>query len=111
MLSTCAAAERLTHRIELISPTTRSTRRDCSVVGLNRFAVVVRGRFHRFALGSFPLLLLIDLFFDSFPECSDSLRESNSLKEAFMGILRDRMIEEMKLRNFSPATQESYVTR
>jgi hypothetical protein len=26
-----------------------------------------------------------------------------------MGILRDRMIEEMKLRNFSPATQESYV--
>ena len=25
-----------------------------------------------------------------------------------MGILRDRMIEEMKLRNFSPATQESY---
>ena len=30
-------------------------------------------------------------------------------KEAFMGILRDRMVEEMKLRNFSPATQESYV--
>ena len=28
-----------------------------------------------------------------------------------MGILRDRMIEEMKLRNFSPATQESYATR
>lgn len=26
-----------------------------------------------------------------------------------MGILHDRMIEEMKLRNFSPATQESYV--
>jgi integrase/recombinase XerD len=26
-----------------------------------------------------------------------------------MGILRDRMIEEMKLRNFSAATQESYV--
>ena len=26
-----------------------------------------------------------------------------------MGILRDRMIEEMKLRNFSTATQESYV--
>ena len=26
-----------------------------------------------------------------------------------MGILRDPMIEEMKLRNFSPATQESYV--
>ena len=26
-----------------------------------------------------------------------------------MGILRDRMIEEMKLRNFSPATQKSYV--
>ena len=26
-----------------------------------------------------------------------------------MGILRDRMIEEMKLRNFSMATQESYV--
>jgi integrase/recombinase XerD len=26
-----------------------------------------------------------------------------------MGILRDRMIEEMKLRNFSPATQVSYV--
>ena len=26
-----------------------------------------------------------------------------------MGILRDRMIEEMKLRNFSPATQESYL--
>ena len=25
-----------------------------------------------------------------------------------MGILRDRMIEEMNLRNFSPATQESY---
>ena len=24
-------------------------------------------------------------------------------------MLRDRMIEEMKLRNFSPATQESYV--
>jgi hypothetical protein len=28
-----------------------------------------------------------------------------------MGILRDRMVEEMKLRNFSPATQESYVLR
>jgi integrase/recombinase XerD len=26
-----------------------------------------------------------------------------------MGVLRERMIEEMKLRNFSPATQESYV--
>ena len=26
-----------------------------------------------------------------------------------MGILRDRMIEETRLRNFSPATQESYV--
>jgi integrase/recombinase XerD len=26
-----------------------------------------------------------------------------------MGVLRDQMIEEMKLRNFSPATQESYV--
>ena len=26
-----------------------------------------------------------------------------------MGILRDRMVEEMKLRNFSPATQVSYV--
>ena len=26
-----------------------------------------------------------------------------------MGKLRQRMIEEMKLRNFSPATQESYV--
>ena len=26
-----------------------------------------------------------------------------------MGKLRDRMIEEMKLRNFSPAPQESYV--
>ena len=26
-----------------------------------------------------------------------------------MGVLRDRMVEEMKLRNFSPATQESYV--
>jgi integrase/recombinase XerD len=26
-----------------------------------------------------------------------------------MGILRDRMIEEMKLRNFSPATQKSYL--
>ena len=26
-----------------------------------------------------------------------------------MGVLRDRMIEEMKLRNFSPATQASYV--
>ena len=26
-----------------------------------------------------------------------------------MGILRERMIEEMKLRNFSPATQQSYV--
>ena len=26
-----------------------------------------------------------------------------------MGILRERMIEEMKLRNFSPATRESYV--
>ena len=26
-----------------------------------------------------------------------------------MGVLRDRMIEEMKLRNFSTATQESYV--
>jgi hypothetical protein len=26
-----------------------------------------------------------------------------------MGILRDRMVEEMKLRNFSPATQESYL--
>ena len=26
-----------------------------------------------------------------------------------MGVLRDRMIEEMKLRNFSPATQQSYV--
>ena len=26
-----------------------------------------------------------------------------------MGVLRDRMIEEMKLWNFSPATQQSYV--
>jgi len=26
-----------------------------------------------------------------------------------MGILRDRMIEEMKLRNFSAATQKSYL--
>ena len=26
-----------------------------------------------------------------------------------MGILRDRMIEEMKLRSLSPATQQSYV--
>jgi integrase/recombinase XerD len=26
-----------------------------------------------------------------------------------MGILRDRMIEEVKLRNFSPATQKSYL--
>jgi integrase/recombinase XerD len=26
-----------------------------------------------------------------------------------MGVLRDRMIEEMKLRNFSPATQKSYL--
>lgn len=25
-----------------------------------------------------------------------------------MGILRDRMIEEIKLRNFSPRTQQSY---
>ena len=31
---------------------------------------------------------------------SDSFLESISLKEASMGILRDRMIEEMKLRNF-----------
>jgi hypothetical protein len=38
-----------------------------------------------------------------------SLCESNSLREAIMAILRDRMIEEMKLRNFSPATQQSYV--
>jgi hypothetical protein len=28
-----------------------------------------------------------------------------------MGILRDRMVEEMKLRNFSAATQESYSTQ
>jgi hypothetical protein len=28
-----------------------------------------------------------------------------------MGILRERMIEEMKLRNFSPATQKSYLLR
>jgi len=28
-----------------------------------------------------------------------------------MGILRDRMIEEMKLGNFSPATQESNLYR
>ena len=26
-----------------------------------------------------------------------------------MGVLRDRMIEEMKLRNFSPATQQFYL--
>src|SRR4029450_12294601 len=52
---------------------------------------------------------IIDLFFDSVSEGSDSLRELNLLKEAIMGILRDRMIEEMKLRNFSAATQESYV--
>jgi hypothetical protein len=26
-----------------------------------------------------------------------------------MGKLRDRMIEEMNIRNFSPATQKSYV--
>jgi integrase/recombinase XerD len=57
----------------------------------------------------FRLSFLIDLFFDSLCERSDSLRESNSFKEAFMGVLRERMIEEMKLRNFSPATQESYV--
>jgi hypothetical protein len=56
-----------------------------------------------------PQFFVIDLFFDSVPERSDSLGESNSLKEAIMGVLRDRMIEEMKLRNFSTATQESYV--
>jgi integrase-like protein len=32
-----------------------------------------------------------------------------SLKEAVMGALRDRMIEEMKLRSFSAATQKTYV--
>ncbi len=53
----------------------------------------------------FRCYFLIDLFFDALPECGGSLRESNLFKEAFMGILRDRMIEEMKLRNFSPATQ------
>jgi phosphopantetheinyl transferase (holo-ACP synthase) len=40
---------------------------------------------------------------------SDSLSENFSLKEAVMGALRDRMIEEMKLRNFSAATQKTYV--
>jgi hypothetical protein len=43
----------------------------------------------------------------SVPQRSDSVRESNSLKETIMGILRDRMIEEMKLRNLSPATPKS----
>ena len=48
----------------------------------------------------FPLLI-IDLFSRS-ARASDSLLESNSLKEAVMGALRGLMIEEMKLRNFSP---------
>jgi hypothetical protein len=42
---------------------------------------------------------LIDLFFDCFRDGSDSFLESILLKEACMGILRDRMVEEMKLRN------------
>jgi len=57
----------------------------------------------------FRLSFLIELFFDSVWERSDSLHESISFKEAFMRVLRDRMIEEMKLRNFSAATQQSYV--
>jgi len=57
----------------------------------------------------FGRYFLIDLSFDCFPHGSDSFLESISLKEASMGILRDRMVEEMKLRNFSPATQESYL--
>src|SRR5439155_13497481 len=38
-----------------------------------------------------------------------SVNQIHSRRLLFMGILRDRMIEEMNLRNFSPATQESYV--
>jgi integrase/recombinase XerD len=48
-------------------------------------------------------------FFDGVSYRSDSLSENFSLKEAVMGVLRDRMIEEMKLRNFSAATQKTYV--
>ena len=48
-------------------------------------------------------------FFDGVSYRSDSLSENFSLKEAVMGALRDRMIEERKLRNFSAATQKTYV--
>lgn len=40
---------------------------------------------------------------------SDSLRKLNAFKGASMEVLRNRMIEEMKLGHFSPGTQESYV--
>jgi hypothetical protein len=51
---------------------------------------------------------IVDLFYDSVPERGDSLRESSSRKEAIMGILRDRMIEEMENRD-SPAASNIFV--
>ena len=55
------------------------------------------------------LSFLIELYFNSVCERSDSLHESNHSRRHLWGVLRDRMIEEMKLRNLSLATQQSYV--
>src|SRR5262245_1772355 len=44
------------------SPRLNSTRQGCCVVGLNRFAVVVRGRFHRSAFGNLPAVTFSSIF-------------------------------------------------
>jgi hypothetical protein len=84
---------------------------NASVVGLNRFAVVVRGRSHRCAFSNLPAIIFSSIFplTLSLSAVIASVNQFHS-KEAFMGILRDRMIEEMKLRNFSLATQKSYLS-
>src|SRR5437764_15061458 len=56
----------------------------------------------------FAALFLIFSLTLSFRAVIASVNQIHS-RSAFMGVLRDRMIEEMKLRNFSPATQQSYV--
>ena len=74
---------------------------------LNRFAVGRRAGVLRLRSCCFNFAVIISLTL-----CLGAVIASVnqiSLKEAIMGVLRDRMIEEMKLRNFSTATQESYV--
>jgi hypothetical protein len=72
--------------------------------------VVVRGRSIDALFGNLPAVSFSSIFplTLSLRAVIASVNQIHS-KEAIMGVLRDRMIEEMKLRNFPPATQASYV--